>query len=65
MKEHQGIQISYISFIIAFLFQKDMLNWIRDPSMNYDLMRNEFCYNKKLTEVCVQSPQPLTRGKDI
>lgn len=56
-----GIMWPEAAVVVPRFDEKDMLNWIRDPSMNYDLMRNEFCYNKKLTEVCVQSPQPLTR----
>ena len=44
-----------------------MLNWIRDPSdkIHYDMIKNEFSFDKTVPEVSIQSPQPLTRGKDM
>ena len=39
-----------------------MLNWIKDPSMHYDMVKNEFGYDKLALEVSVQSPQPLSKG---
>ena len=51
-----------ISIVCVFFFQRNMLNWIKDPSILYDLAKNEFNFDKSSKEVTIQSPQPLTKG---
>lgn len=41
--------------------ERNMLNWIKDSGMQYDPAKNMFMYDKKLPEVTLQSPVPLTK----
>ncbi|KAL4232460.1 hypothetical protein ACF0H5_007153 [Mactra antiquata] len=41
--------------------ERNMLNWIKDQGMVYDSGRNVFSYDKKLPEVTLQSPVPLSK----
>ena len=47
----------------SFCFQTNMISWIKDRGVQYDAKKNVFFYDKVVSEVTLQSPTPLTKGR--